>query len=169
MRDQLFIDICDRLDSRVPELRWVDKDWNQLDLPDQSYPIQFDAALISFPEIPWDTHPRGYQDGVVSILVKVAMDMYNDTHIADGVVAPDRALAVEKMQLVNNVHKALHGFEGDYFSKLVRTRSVEERRQDGLLVFNEYYETRLHDTSAAVVYEDKKADPEVTGTFDVKV
>lgn len=169
MRDQLFIDICDRLEAKVPELRWIDKDWNQLDLPDQSYPLQFDACLISFPEIPWDSLTRGAQDGVVNILVKVAVDMYNDTHIANGVTAPDRALAIAKMQLVNKVQAALHGFEGTYFSKLVRKRSVEERRKDGLLVFNEYYECRAQDNSGAINYEKVTIAPTVTGNFELEI
>lgn len=169
MRDQLFTDICDRLNLKVPELQWIDKDWNQLDLPDQSYPLQFDCCLISFPEIPWDSLTRGAQDGVVSILIKVAVDMYNDTHIAGGVTAPDRALAVAKLQLVNKVHAALHGFEGAYFSKLTRKRSVEEKRNDGLLVFNEYYETRMQDNSGALNYEQATIAPNVTGNFDASI
>lgn len=167
MRDQLFTDICDRLESKVPELRWIDMDWNQLNLPDQSYPLQFDACLISFPEIPWTSLTRGEQDGLVTILVKVAVDMYNDTHIANGVTAPDRALAVTKMQLVNKVHAALNQFEGTYFSKLVRKRSVEEKRNDGLLVFNEYYQTRMNDV--AQTYAETTIAPNVTGTFGVEI
>lgn len=167
MRDQLFIDICDRLNTKVPELQWIDKDWNQLNLPDQSYPLQFDACLISFPEIPWNSLTRGYQDGVVSILIKIAVDMYNDTHIAGGVTAPDRALAVAKMQLVNKVHAALNGFEGTYFSKFVRKRSVEERRNDGLLVFNEYYESRMQDN--AIEYSEATIAPHVTGSIELEV
>lgn len=169
MRDQLFIDIADRLDAMVPELQWIDKDWNQLDLPDQSYPLQFDACLISFPEIPWNTLTRGWQDGVVSILVRLCVDMYNDTHIAAGVTAPDRALAMQKMQLVNKVHAALHGFEGSYFNKLKRVRSAEEKRQDGILVFNEYYETRAQEFAGEGAYQEKTVSPHVTGSVQSNV
>lgn len=169
MRDQLFTDICDRLNTNVPELNWIDMDWGQLELPEQSYPLQFDACLISFPEIPWDTLTRGAQDGVVNILVKVCVDMYNDTHIVNNVTAPDRALAITKLQLVNKIQAALHGFEGTYFSKLTRKRSVEEKRQDGLKVFNEYFECRMQDNSGAVNYTKVTAAPVVTGAMALSV
>lgn len=149
MRDQLFLAISDRLNQEVPELVHIDMDWGQLEVPEEWYPIMFDAALISFPNIPWQTFPKKYQEGVVTVMVRVAVEMITDTHIADSVVAPDRAASILKMQLVNKVFKALQGFEiPEKFGPLVRTSSVEEQRQDGLKVWQEYYTTRLKDFSA---------------------
>jgi hypothetical protein len=169
MTDQLFLDICDRLNAQVPVLEWIDMDWGQLELPEQSYPIQFDCCLISFPDIPWDSLTRGYQEGLVQVQVRVAVDMFNDTHIAGGVAAPDRATAAAKMQLTKAVNKALHGFDGTYFSKLTRKRTTEEKRTDGLKVWVLTYETRAQENSAAAVYDSVIASASVTGSMASEV
>jgi len=166
MREQLFADICDQLLAKVPELRWIDYDWGQLDHPELSEALQFDCVLVSFPDIAWDSLTRGAQDGVVNVLIKIGVDMYNDSHIANGVTAPDRAAAITKLGLVNKIQTALHGFEGDYFNKLQRVKSREEKRNDGLKVFQEYFVTRMNDNSGAINYEQVNAAPKVTGTFN---
>jgi hypothetical protein len=169
MRTELFKDIADRLKDQVPELSWIDMEWGQLEIPEESYPVQFDCALISFPDIPWEQLGLNVQEGLVQILIRIGVDMYSDTHTADGITAPDRDLALVKLTLPDKVYKALNGFEGDYFEKIVRLRSAEERREDGLKVFNEYFVTKMRDSSAVKVYTDTNATLKVDGEFTEEV
>jgi len=165
MRSELFKEIRDLLNSKVPELKWIDMDWGQLDLPDQSYPLLFDCALIGFPDIDWKTGSRKLQDGDVQILVKIGVDVFNDTYVAGNISAPDVQYALSKMQLVDRIFAVLQGFEGTFFNKLDRIKSSEDKRQDGLKVFQELYMTRMRDTSAIKLVTPVQANLKTTGTF----
>ena len=83
MRTELFKDIADRLKDQVPELKWIDMEWGQLEIPEESYPVQFDCALISFPDIPWEQLGLNVQEGLVQILIRIGVDLYSDTHTAE--------------------------------------------------------------------------------------
>ncbi len=169
MRTNLLAAILDRIEAKVPAIIWIDKDWGQLEIPAESYPLQFPCALVSFPDIPWNQLKGGYYDGVVTVNVRVAIDMYNDTYTVGNVTAPDRATALSRMNIVDDLNAGLSGFEDTWFQKLVHIESKEEKRADGLLVFNEIYETRLTDNSAVPVRTTVVPKYKIDGMFADKV
>lgn len=154
MIEKLFKDISDRLADQVEELRWVDLEFGQLEIPEESYPVQFPCALIDFPDIPFSDEGYGNQQGLVTAQIRVGLDLYEDYHIIDGNDAPQRETAFNRLQILNKIHKALHGWEGDYFNPLTRVSLQSERRDDGVKVFAMYYQTMAKDDSAAKVYEE---------------
>lgn len=149
MRDQLFKDISDRLAEMVPELVHIDLDWAQTEIPELSDVVMFPCCLISFPTVgQWNTGMGRYQDGEVTVKIRVLDDMLASSATLQGDPAPDRASAITKLGFVNKVFAALQGFGSDYFSGLIRTSSEEGQRQDGLKEWMEFYTTRLKDLSA---------------------
>jgi len=170
MKAALFIALSNRL-KEMNELAWIDWDWGQLEAPGESYPVQFDAALISFPDVEWFQETRGAQNGNVVVQVRIAIDVYEDLKIADGATAPDVAknYAIQKLDLTRRVFKNLHGFSSDWFTPLQRIRSGEERRDDGLKVFVETYLTNGTDNDAAKEYENVNAVLKLTGQLQQSV
>lgn len=163
MKADLYIALVDRLNEIIGgELAWLDWDWGQLELPTENYPLQFDAVLISFPDVQWQDGGKKVQYGDQIIQVRTAIDVYSDLHTADEVKAPDRNYAIEKMKLASRVFAVLQGFSGEFFTPLKRISGGEEKRDDGLKVFVDLYITNITDTSAAKKWQDADASLKLT-------
>jgi hypothetical protein len=148
MIDRLFKNIADRLNI-IQELRWIDLEYGQLEIPEDSYPVQFPCALIDFPEMSFDNEGNLNQQAMVAIQVRIGIDLYEDFHIVDGQAAIDRETALQRLQIVNKVYTALHGYEEDYFTPLIRTSLGTERRDDGIKVFVIVFQCAAKDDTAA--------------------
>jgi hypothetical protein len=166
--DIIYRSIVKRLQTEIPELRWIDLEGGQLEAPEESYPVQFPAVFIDFPSIQYQSLQRGAQQGIATIAIRVAFDIYEDFHGT----APDIETAANRLQLLNSIHKALHGYSGmalevkntegevtgyedNYFSRMVRQSMTAEKRSDGLKVYEISFLTNLR---------DRVAMPQVTQT-----
>lgn len=112
-----------QIGDSVPELRTVDEDYGQL-APDErtdTYPVVFPAALISVPEITWETRGR-FQQGRGKFLVRLAQDCYDDTHLGSGTEDKIR----ERKRMDGRLCRSLHGFQPlDDMEPIEREKSVE--------------------------------------------
>ncbi len=154
MIEQLYKDISDQLAAKVPALRWIDIEYGQLEIPTESYPVQFPATLIDFPTVDFENETFGNQQATVNVGVRLALDLYEDFHVVDGQEAPDQETAINRLTIISEVHAALHGFETDYCTPLIRRSLMMERRDDGLKVIGMMYATMAKDDSAAKVYKE---------------
>ncbi|MBS1641562.1 MAG: hypothetical protein JSR11_03705 [Bacteroidetes bacterium] len=157
MIDKLFKSIANRL-SNIEELRWIDLEVGQLEIPLESYPVQFPCALIDFPVIDAQQELERNQQLLTTIQIRIGIDLYEDLHMVDGNATPDREAALERLQILTKVHKCLQGYEEDYFTPLVRMNVQTERRDDGIKVFSILYGTVAKDDSAAVEVEGLNVD-----------
>lgn len=149
MIDVIYKDVSDRITDKVSAMRWIELEYGQLEIPEENYPVQFPCTLIdiSFTECTDET--EGNQQVMVQITVRTAIDLYEDLMVIDGAGVPDQAAALERLRLVIDVHKALHKFETEYMTPLVRASLTTERRDDGLKVFSQTYMAVAKDDSAA--------------------
>lgn len=173
--DILFESICNRLANQVPELRWIDWEQGQLEIPAEKLPLFFPAVLIDIQDIQWSNVGDQMQVGDVTIQVRLCFDIYEDLYTVDGEPNPTRETALERLKLVNKVYKALQGFEGgiiqdltehgpmhtipppppvfldNHFNKLNRIRTNSERRDDGYKVITTTFACNMRDQNAMPV------------------
>lgn len=149
--EKLFLDIGDLL-GEIQELRWIDIEAGQLEMPTESYPVQFPCALIDFPDSQFQDETHLNQQGLIQVAIRLGIDLYEDLHMIDGNDASDKGTAVKRLNLSTRVHQKLQGFETDYSSPLVRRGIQSERRDDGIKVFQLFYECAAKDDSAAKIY-----------------
>lgn len=168
MKAELFELIADKLNADLTELAWIDWDWGQLEVPTENYPVQFDAVLISFPDIQWQQGSGNVEYGNTVVQVRIAVDVYDSLHTADGEPSPavGRNYAKEKMKLEDRVYKCLKNFQGSFFSGLQRVSSGEERRDDGIKVFVQTYMTNMVDGDARKVMNEMNAGLIVSGSWE---
>ena len=66
------------------QLSYIDEDYGQLEMIDQehrdSYPITFPALLIDIPATQWSNLAGLSQSGQATLVVKLLIDCYHDTH-----------------------------------------------------------------------------------------
>jgi len=165
--DIIYRSIVKRLQTEIPALRWIDLEGGQLEAPDENYPVQFPAVFIDFPSIQYQSLQRGAQQGNCQVAVRVAFDIYEDFHGT----SPDMDAAASRLQLLNSIHKALHGYSGlaleiiqdgavagyedNHFAKLVRQSLTSEKRADGL---------KVYEITFATLIRDRVAMPQITQT-----
>lgn len=154
--DTIYRSLVKQLQTEVPELRWIDLDGGQLEAPDENYPVQFPAAFIDFRSIQYQQLSRNMQQGIASISVRIAFDIYEDFH-GD---SPNIEEAANRLRLLHNIYVALHGFSGliledesdNHFSKLQRQSMQAERRQDAIKVYDMIFQCAVRDVQAAKIW-----------------
>jgi hypothetical protein len=149
--ERLYLDVSQLLGT-LDEVRWIELECGQLEIPEESYPVQFPCVLIDFPEAQFENETHGNQQGLINVQLRLGIDLYEDLHMVDGRDAPDKGMAIKRLALITRLHKLLHGFETDYSTKLVRTTVSSERRDDGIKVFSLLYGCAAKDDTAADVF-----------------
>jgi hypothetical protein len=149
--EKLYLDLSQLL-SGIEDLRWIDLEAGQLEAPLENYPVQFPCALIDFPNTDFQDEGYGNQQALVTVQLRVAVDVYEDSQVIDGTSTPDRGKAVKRLNIPTQIHQLLHGFETDYSNPLVRMNRQTERRDDLLKVFTVTYGCAAKDSIAAKVF-----------------
>ena len=106
--ENLFYKIIHRLKEAVPELSLVDEDYGQLEagIEEDTYPVTFPCALVGNLEADWENVSGGAQRGTVFLSVRLAVDCYDDTHLASGT----ESMVAERLLMANRIYAALQGF-----------------------------------------------------------
>lgn len=175
--DILFESLEEHLKANIPELNWIDWDWGQLETLEEEYPIQFPCALIDIQNISWVNTSNNLMVGDVTINIRIAFDVYEDTHVAVGITAPDRAYALTRLKLLNKIHKYLQGYGGNilsqpggfrdnHFNRLNAVRITAEKREDGLKVFSMQFMCNMRNNYAMAETTPITASPVIAKSFE---
>ncbi|MCC3159502.1 hypothetical protein LJ737_19830 [Hymenobacter sp. 15J16-1T3B] len=121
----LFPQLADHLRTAVPTLGTIDLDMAQLDYLDGPEPIQYPAVFIDVEDVPWSDLGEGIQSGRAVLRFTVAVDVSEVTYQG----SQQRSDAMEKLEVVQLVHKALQHHQGEGFGPLVRTAYRRDRPQ----------------------------------------
>ena len=142
MDKQIYLSISNRLNTLVPDLKWIDYDWGQLN--EERPAVAFPCALIdiAFPDCKNLAEGAGAVEQMVnaSITIKLAFQPLGDSQVS----APDdtRAKALKPLDTIASLHTALQGWNGDgTFAGLARRRGSPTPGHNKLKIFNLVYET----------------------------
>lgn len=136
--------------SAIPELKYIDEDWGQIDYYTPNMPVQWPCCLIDlnagqFSNISKDItkHPRERQNGIFSIKITVAnMKLTNTSSKAP---QTQKNNAWHLIDMIEKIHQQLHGFSpADNCSKLVRTTFSRVMRDDGVQEYSIIYTFEAH-------------------------
>lgn len=138
MNKQLFTDLADRLQTEVPELKWIDWDSGELDMATERPQVAFPACMIDMEYPRCDDQTSTEQLVTATIVIRVAFQPQGATHNH----SPVRAQAMNAFDVLAKLHAALQGWHNaGQFSPLGRTAARRERRRDGLKVYQLRYQT----------------------------
>lgn len=144
MNKQLFIALCNLLESQVPEVRWIDADEGQLNTSNQRPPVAFPCVLIDMSYPQTEAMNATAEKIRVQFSLRIAFEGYGQTSS----VAPEpvRERALERLDILEKIHRSLQWWNCDrQINPLRRQRVTTERRQDGLKVYNMTYESAFID------------------------
>ncbi len=114
---QIFLNIQDRLSTMVPALRYIDKNWGQLNIPQP--PVQWPCCLIDLDSIDYTQAAHLDRLAEATIILTVA----TQHTVRSSAKAPSKADAYDILDVLESVIEALEGYRvPDTTQALTRTR-----------------------------------------------
>lgn len=147
MKKEILKAVMNRICQEVPALRWIDYDEGQLDFSESRPPVAFPCCLIEMVYPDADNlagnHPS-VQRIEVSIVLKIGFNDCASFNVNKPVQVQDTAFA--RLDLIEEVHRALQGFRTENCAKSFRRRSCRpQKRPDGLKVYEAMYSAEFID------------------------
>jgi hypothetical protein len=156
---QIIQNMQDRLTQRVPELKYVDQDWGQMDYF-QNPPVKFPCALIDIQAAQYTNNGNFVQQGTATVVVRLFdLKLSNSSQAAPN---NQKENAKKIWQLIEDVNKALHGqnFLQEGYGLPMRESMRRTKRRDGC------YQTELFYT---VQFTDRTCEPQLAPVSPVWV
>lgn len=131
----------------IPELRLTDEDYGQLETQEDHYPVTFPCVLLAVPEVAWTELAGGAQRGTATVITRLAVDCYHDTHHGSGTEEE----TARRQQMRTRLHRLLQGRKPLFgCGALVRRKSRDYSLPGGIKVYETEYELAVADTPGTV-------------------
>lgn len=156
VKGHTYKEISGFLKQEVEGLQFVDKYRGQLD-DINNFVMPRPAVLISFGRFEWKTLNGNIKEGTGVIRFRTIVENYADSFT--GSTNQDAALAF--FQFNEDVHKALEGLSGSYFSQLSLLTDEDDEDHGNLIVTVMEYQTTLINNSANKTKEYILTDPDL--------
>jgi hypothetical protein len=161
---QLYLDLSDYLKTAVPELRWIDQDFGQLEHFEYRPEVTFPCALIDFAMANYSAMAGLTQIGEVSINIRLGFSPFSKSYQLAPMNVKKKAL--EYYSIEQKVFEAIHGWapETSYCQPLIRVSTTTEQRDNdaqGLRVRVLTFSTAYEDESKLSSYQKKQATMEI--------
>lgn len=125
----IYLELVNRLKTEVPELRYIDQDFGQLENYTTMPPVSFPCVLIELGEFDFeDFAGKNTQQGQGMVLIRFATEAWSQSNNLATQQIRETALAYYDIE--QKIHLALHGWRATGFSKLLRRKAVKEQRDD---------------------------------------
>ena len=134
MKKEILKAVMDRIREEVPALRWIDADEGQLDFAESRPPVAFPCCLVelSYPDSDnmAAVHPS-VQRVEAAVSLKIGFNDCASFNVNKPVSVQNVAFA--RIDLLEDIHKALQGFRMENCAKSFRRKSCRpQMRPDGL-------------------------------------
>ena len=141
--EELLLKMLRHIKEEIPELSYIDEDTGQLETNEDTYPVTFPCVLIGNTQINWkDLGVSGSQKGDGSIIVRLAIDCYSDTHIG----STQEEGITERQRFAKRIFKALQcEVLCESISPLSRIKSRDYTLPGNIQVYEQMYQFDIHE------------------------
>jgi hypothetical protein len=152
--------ILDRLTAEIPALKYADENWGQLDYFGPQHPVKYPCALADIDSAQWSDLGNLCQTGAAQVRITIADLKLGNT--SKGAPASQRQKAFEIIDLMTNLHRALHGWSpAPHVSRLTRTATRLVQREDGIKQYEVLFAIQISDASAQPQYATGNVSPKI--------
>ena len=141
--EDFLLNILRHIKKEIPELSLVDEDTGQLETNEDTYPVTFPCVLVGNTDITWsDLGYSGAQKGDGSIVVRLAIDCYDDTHVGS---MQEESIA-ERQRFAKRIFKALQCEKlCESVGPLSRIKSRDYTLPGNIKVYEQMYQFEIHE------------------------
>lgn len=157
---QLFLALQEKINTDVPEIKWIDQDIGQLDFYKERPPVVFPCVLIDFGASNYSNLSNSVQWADVQINIRLAFAPFASANS----LAPDisKEHALQFFEIENKLFEALQFFTAnEAVQPLIRISAATERREDPFRVREIIFTTGTEDDTAQVK-NLKPATPQIS-------
>lgn len=165
---EIIQQIQNRLTKNVPELKYVDQDWGQMDFYPNP-PVKFPCALIDIQSVQYTNAGEFVQQGTAVVVIRLFDIRLSNSSQAAPETQKENAKKV--WQLIEDVNKALHGqnFLQAGYGLPMREQLRRTKRDDGCYQTELFYTVQFTDTTCQPTLENvKPVTPELKTVSFIK-
>ena len=140
--------------KNVPDL-YVAENWGQLNI--EQPPVNFPCALIDLGEATYSQLSRQAQQADLEIQITLADLIYNG--IDQGSPEEEKERELRIFDLINTLHRCLHGLSGATFSPMHRIHIAKTIREDAIREFVIRYRCGYTDRTAVETTSQQQVLP----------
>lgn len=144
---ELYLQLSQHIKTQMPNIRWIDQDFGQLEEFDLRPEVSFPCVLIDFSDAEYEELSSLSQTGTVMISLRLGFAPFSSANQLSPTNVKVKAL--EYYNLEQQLYEAIQGFETDFTTPLIRKRAASEKRQDALRIRVLNFTTSYEDYSAA--------------------
>jgi hypothetical protein len=156
---QLYIDLTNYIKANVPEVRWLDIDYGQLEHFEYRPEVSFPCVLIDFPQAIYSNTANLSQMGEVKVQLRLGFAPFSKSYQAAPDNVKEKGLAYFAIE--QKLFEAIQGWNNSFTQPFIRESALTEQRDNDdqglrvrVMTFNTYYE----DNSALPLRKKVKAD-----------
>ena len=142
--EDLFLLIQEAVAEGMPCLTLVDEDYGQLQTKEDTYPVTFPCVLINMEDIKWQTITEDYQRGTATIVVRLCIDCYDDTHYTSGTAGK----VADRIRMFKQLHDIVRKLEPKNALPLERQSSRWFSLPGAIKVYESTYEPEIDEDPA---------------------
>lgn len=148
--DALILDKISEKLSELPEIKYSDENWGQLDYYGTDAPVQWPCTLVDYNSGQFSNNgkdiravPQNRQEGLIGIEITIANLKLTNSSTRAPLLQKQKAFSI--YELVEKVHQHLHGWSPVINGGgLTRTNFAKVRRNDGIQEIRVVYTIGLH-------------------------
>jgi hypothetical protein len=119
----LYIELAQRIESKIPEVKWVDLWHEQISYLTEELPFPTPAVFIGLTTNKCDDYSLLIQECDIQVDFYLFFETFSDTYRG----AYNQSSAIDFLRLLTKLHTTFHGVSGTNFQTM---RRVDMRRED---------------------------------------
>lgn len=123
---QLFIDLQEHIKTNVPEIKWIDQDFGQLEQFEYRPAVSFPCVLIDFPMANYSNIATLAQQGDITVQFRLGFAPFDKSNATAPLDVREKA--VNYYAIEQKLFEALQGFETVYTQPFLRVNAGTEQR-----------------------------------------
>lgn len=123
---QLFIDLSEHIKTAVPEIKWIDQDFGQLEQFEYRPAVSFPCVLIDFPLANYSNTGELSQMGDITVQLRLGFAPFDKSHASAPLLVREKA--VDYYSIEQKIFEAVQGWNTAYTQPLIRINAGTEQR-----------------------------------------
>ena len=161
----LYNEIAQRINTKIPEVKWVDLWHEQVSFLTEELPFPTPAVFIGFTTNNCDDLMQLIQQCDMQVDFYLFFETFSDTYQG----AYNQSSAISFLRLLTKLHSCFHGVSGTHFQTM---RRVDMRREDSGGAGNLYrisFNCNVEDASAQHEYNKTKVNEVVISKGELPI
>lgn len=143
----MLLAIQEKIKTEIPEIKWVDQDFGQLEIYEERPAVQFPCLLVDFIDTDFDQQGDKVQWAKQMIQFKLGFNPYTSASSATPAKQQQQALAFYEIEKL--LYQVFQQWDGNEICQpMIRTKTITQQREDTYRVRIILFTTSYDDDTA---------------------